>query len=371
MKKIYVKGYYGFKNLGDDIFFLVSQYIFKTYLKNFEPIYIGVNLPKTDVKFKVYIPKSQLKRRLLEMKIIFSVDYILYFGGSLFSSGGDNFKDIKYIFKKFKRFKNKLISFGISVGPFENDENFQSTKKLFERFLYLGVRDKKSINYLEEMKINNQFALSFDNAILLRQMFPSLIKNTPFNANRKVIGISLCKRESYENGDFSKEEQRILSIENTLLQLIQINSDLELKFFVFNGSEQKGDLEITKEFYQKFSKLVECEIYDYNLDTKTFLEKFTKVDFVFGVRLHSAVIAYTFDIPFILVEYHSKCTEFLETINYDSKYDLENPGENAKKIDFMMRNPSISDNIVKPGHYLDIIEEELIHLEKCLADGVE
>jgi hypothetical protein len=44
-KSIYFKGYFGFKNLGDDIFCVTADYICNNIWENTRPIFIGRDLP--------------------------------------------------------------------------------------------------------------------------------------------------------------------------------------------------------------------------------------------------------------------------------------------------------------------------------------
>ena len=97
----------------------------------------------------------------------------------------------------------------------------------------------------------------------------------------------------------------------------------EIILFVFNGNEENGDLEITNRFIKELSQLnIEITIVDYTSDTERFVSQFNKCDFILGVRLHSAILAYALKIPFILIEYHPKCTDFLNTIDYHYRFDL-------------------------------------------------
>lgn len=83
MKKIYFKGYYGYKNLGDDVFTITSQYLATVYGEDIETYYVGQNLPKIDLLNSKSITKgSNIVLNVKELMMMFKVDRIIYFGES-------------------------------------------------------------------------------------------------------------------------------------------------------------------------------------------------------------------------------------------------------------------------------------------------
>lgn len=359
MKKVYIKGYFGYKNFGDDLFLLTSSYIFSEVLEGITPVYIGTDLPILSDKSIVKKAKSNFIKKMIEFYIIFRVDYIIYFGGSLFSCGGLNPGNIKYIFRKINRFKGRLFTFGVSIGPFSSKKCYKTTEQLLSKFRYIGVRDEKSVELIDKMNITVEKNLTFDNAILLRQIYPSFIKKNVIN-NKYNIGISICKYETYQNGDIEIEKIRLNSIKETLQELIKVENNIKLNFYVFNGSDDIGDFDITKTFYSYFSEIVDCELINYSKDSYTFLESFLINDFIIGTRLHSAILAYTFEIPFFMVEYHSKCREFISTVKYDGLYQINDTLQNANIISNVL-NKKHSFNYIDPEYFLDI---QLCQIEK-------
>lgn len=67
MKKVYFKGYYGNKNLGDDVFTVTAAWICKNYWKNYVPIFIGKKLPVIEHQNIAVIEASGLKKRIIEL----------------------------------------------------------------------------------------------------------------------------------------------------------------------------------------------------------------------------------------------------------------------------------------------------------------
>lgn len=62
MKKIYFKGYYGYENLGDDIFTITAEWICNNYWVGFRPVFIGRSLPA----LSKYSIKYETKKNICE-----------------------------------------------------------------------------------------------------------------------------------------------------------------------------------------------------------------------------------------------------------------------------------------------------------------
>jgi len=347
VKNIYVKGYYGYQNLGDDIFVITADYIFGEYFKKSKGIIVGNHLPNT-YNLKIIKRKSKLMRRLSEFMNLINTHFILYFGGSVFFNGGSNIFNLKYWIRKYRKFQNKVIAYGNSIGPFLNDEDYKSAKSMLIKFRYIGVRDYKSLDILENMALDHsRYGFVFDNAIIIREMYPSLLKTKTSRKGKIEIGISLCRNTSNLLLQ-SKIENQIMS---TLDLIVEDNPNIKLNFFVFNGNDKLGDKTISIEFFNRYKNIVECSIIDYSTDTLSLINQLKQQDFILGIRLHSGILAYALDVPFILGEYHKKCTEFLRTI--EKKIWLtDNINENAKNI-MNIINGNINEEIVNPDFFLN------------------
>src|SRR5690606_37661150 len=83
------------------------------------------------------------------------------------------------------------------------------------------------------------------------------------------------------------------------------------------------------------------EILDYNKETRHVWNEISSCDFLISTRLHAAIFACFSNTPFMLNEYHRKCSDFLENVSFDR-------GLMAGDCDF--------DPLQKAGRILDILE---------------
>lgn len=362
MKKIYFKGYYGYKNLGDDIFTLSAEWICNNIWGNSKPIIIGENLPQVAQSTKKIIVKHGFMKNIIEFLVCIFSSKIIYFGGSLFTGGSTNYKDLKFYIKKIPFLYNKTGTIGTSIGPFKNEKAYMQIKDFLSKIKFIAVRDYSSENIVKEMNLEDKSCFSFDNAILIKEVFPSLKKRTQKQQDKVKIAISLCRYESYNNMDILKEKKREDAIKEFLNTLLQKNNIDEFVFIVFNGNPSVGDLAITREFNDYFSDKVNTEIVDYSEKTEGMLSEINDCDFLLGVRLHSGIVAYALEIPFMLIEYHNKCTEFLNTVNHNYRFDIDNVEETFSNFRVIIENKKIP-NIKEPDFFKEIMIKELKKIE--------
>ncbi len=366
MKKIYFKGFYGYKNLGDDIFTVTSEWICENLWSKRKPIIIGKDLPKLSTRTKKIEIKNEFLRRIVELIVCVFAHRIIYFGGSLFTGGGSGYKDLKFYIRKVPSFSRKTGTIGTSVGPFESEDDYKLTKDLLKKFKFISVRDYSSKHILEEMNIReDKQNFCFDNAILIKEVYPNLKINERKNGKLK-IAISLCHYERYKGKDLKNEKSREKAIKRFLNDVLEKYENIdEFVFIVFNGNPKIGDLGITEQFYDYYKGKIKSRIVNYSNDTENMINEMNDCDFVLGVRLHSAILAYALEKPFMLVEYHTKCTEFLNTINHNYRFDIINDSENLKNFGIIQKQKSIPD-IKNPNKFKEIMITDLKKLEKLI-----
>lgn len=370
MKKIYFYGYYGFKNIGDDVFCVVADWICNNIWENVKGVFVGQSLPKLSNHTETYSFYNENIVKIFKFINLFRADKIIYFGGSSLHSKPRGLIDIQRYLNKYEFFYNKLGAIGISIGPFKSKEDRNFIREFLKKFSFICVRDYESLKILEEIGISNKSSFCFDPAILISDVFPNL-KEKRCREHKKVkLAISLCHYERYVGGDLEKEKEREAAIESFLDEIIETNKNIsEIAFFIFNGNEFVGDEEITKYFYNKYKDKIKANLVEYTPDTEKFCQELNSCDIIFGVRLHSGILAYALKIPFILVEYHKKCTDFLNTINYSNRFNINDQQHNVQLFNNMVNsiiNNKIvygTENMIKPEYFKKILKDELAKIE--------
>lgn len=325
--KIFFKGYYGFENLGDDIFVHTIKWFAN---KNGYSYKIhGYNLPENTKGKKV---RNKIEKNLFDIYYALTCKRIIYWGGSTFEKNSSK-TDLKYYIMRIKFLRKKMLATGISIGPFKSTEEEKLLLDYIKDIDYVGVRDKKSMSY------DKSFEFTFDLAILTPQIFNIIEKEVN---KKKVVNINISNAKNLE--EYQELYKRFLI--NNKKQIKKIN------VIVFNPS----DYEISNKFYLDIKQYTDnVSLVKYTKDTMEMLKVIANSDLMLGNRLHSGIISYAYDIPFILNEYHEKCTDFVKTV--EQKYDYKEFERTLDKgIDHVIEQAS---NNKKSEYFRRILYQQL------------
>ena len=320
--KILFTGYYGFKNYGDDLFGIACVNGLKISGSDFVPAILSPPVSGTYAKYLV--PKmlgslytrqgfiGNILRALFMIYGCFRYSHVVLSGGSVVSSGSSfRIRYIQYCLAKLGLCR--LSAIGISVGPFSSEKDRVKAKLFINSLSYLTVRDKSSVKECNSMGVDIEAHLYND----LAGCAPLPVINT-VKAKNIILGVSICKYESIVAGDEKKERLRNLSIFDGISNFA-IKYDAKVKILILNSNEIMGDVGISEKLCDYLSgNGVTTEIVEYVNPVET-LKEISICDILFSVRLHGAISAYLLDVPFLLVEYHDKCKNFLDYIGFDKE----------------------------------------------------
>lgn len=317
--EILFTGYYGMKNTGDDAFVEVAAWGAQKYWNKNNNRFLGPNylLPTTIVPakgFPVSIPRSYDFQRSILIK---NTDYLISAGGSTIHSElkSGNIKSIALDLKQ-KFNKLKIGAIGVSLGPFKTIKDESSIKKYLQKIDFLAVRDQRSYDFASALQLPYKPVNAFDLAALLPEIYQPKTLDIE-NSIRKIVGISICPVESVHGGeDLDNEKRRNAKIVE-LIKTLDKRDDILFRFFIINGNDRNGDLHLTNEIINA-SNPKNFEVINYQRETKKMWSSVASCDFVLATRLHAAIFACFAEIPFMLIEYHKKCTDFLNNVGYSS-----------------------------------------------------
>ncbi|WKN44446.1 polysaccharide pyruvyl transferase family protein [Tunicatimonas pelagia] len=311
MKRILLKGYYGFGNLGDDILMKVSYTILKEKYPDASISIFSENTPNnpnfTDTaRFNHYI------RALLEneLPLVDWTDQSHY--DLLFNGGGGIYKDHSYgnwqyialnavarrlSPQRIRQLENSVrerankpspisfdrrVGFGLSIGPFRKSSP-SYVRKVSELGSYdeLFVRDEASMNFLKTTGFASNYYRTTDIAFLSDYWLPpSLTVNK--STDPRNIGVILL--DWHENNDIYFK-----NIKQVVKQLEQ--DGYEVSFFSF----QEGYDQRYQGFFQ--GKVIAWNPNKYSLEQFLFLLR--KQHLIITARAHGAIIGACLGVPSI------------------------------------------------------------------------
>lgn len=343
-KKILFTGYYGQKNTGDDAFVEVASWGAEKYWSSPDARFLAKKgrLPRTQLETKGYpisIPRSYSFQNQYLLK---NADFLISAGGSTIHSkmNVNNPKAMAVSLKK-KHGKIKIGGIGVSIGPFKTKEDEQAIQEYLKMLDFLALRDDFSYQYARTLQLPYEPINAFDLAALLPDVY-SFDEKIKIQHKKKIIGISVCPYESIH--PHLDTENEILRNERMirLIKEIEKLENVHFKFYVINGHENVGDLDLTNQTIQA-SRPESFEIIHYNPHTRFIWESISQCDFMISTRMHGAIFACFSSTPFMLNEYHRKCSDFLDDIGYEVDYRLHNnqfdEKEKAAQIIEIIQNP--------------------------------
>ena len=357
--KILFDGYYGYKNSGDDAFIEVSTWGSHTYWNSRENTFIGKSLPHTKHPYTGIRIKGKGLDRYYTYKEALRSDYYISAGGSTFNNhrlvSNRSFALAARIVNK----KLKLGAIGVSIGPFKNKENERSIIKYLQNLDFLSLRDQRSFDFASSFDLPYHPIKAFDLAALLPSVYShSKSKDIINDEDHRTIAISICNYERYVGGDLKKEASRNLFFKN-LVELLAQNKRIHFKLFIFNGHKTMGDYEVSKELISRLNPS-NLTIIPYLQDVKKTWNEIASCDFVLSTRMHASIFGCYAKIPFMLLEYHKKCTDFLEDVGQHSKYRIFDGDVDIKTISDRIQSILFDDHVYQSPTRL----EETIELAK-------
>lgn len=331
MKAVF-NGYYGMQNAGDDAFLEVAAWGARKYWGVDDCLFFSPELPQLQHPARAmhaFSGYGNFARALYELA---SADRFVSAGGSTFHSPLHRTDLRTYAaWKKRLRLPGRTGAIGISLGPYTSAEGERSIVRYLRSLDFLALRDQHSYELACSYQLPYAPVRAFDLAALLPDILPASVASRrlgPAEAasgrDYPVVGVSLCHYERYTGGDVRKEARRLAFVLQLLGQLRQ-RPGLRFRFFLFNGHPQMGDAAATQEVIDALEATgpLDYELVPYLANVAQTYAAIGDCDLLLSTRLHASIFACYAQVPFFLIEYHRKCSDFLEDVGQQAAYRLQ------------------------------------------------
>jgi polysaccharide pyruvyl transferase WcaK-like protein len=339
-KRILFCGYYGRKNTGDDVFCAVASWGANKYWSCNDINFYARDLPALPVPSKTAMTGTRFFKGQNQIELVGNLllrPTIVYAGGSLFYRRMERMSPGEIIKKGCKVLGLSVGAIGVSLGPYACEKDRMSVRELLCGFSFLALRDKCSYEDACDMDLPFKAIDSFD----LAGLFPNIYgDNRALHTERnssKIIGISVCPHESITGGDIRKEKKRLDAIIEALM-ILHDEVKVTLRLIVINGEDIYGDVLSTKYLLEKLDSTYDIEIIPYYPDPKVMWQYIESCDLMLSTRMHGGVMAYFSNTPFLMVEYHRKCTDFLDGIGIQNKYRIGDMEKSPRQVASLILN---------------------------------
>lgn len=323
--KITLNGYYGFANYGDELFNLTTVLAARRWWSGHRVDILGppVRGIEADYRVPAWFPTAlytapgifgKASRLGFLAGAMLRRDLLLYAGGSTLSTGS-TMKKIQRI--AAERNLTKFAAIGVSIGPFADAADEEEAARFLRKFTYLSVRDRRSVELLENMRIPVKPLLSRDLAGVLPLLLPP--ESAPQGAaGDPVLGIALCYFERLSGCDAAVEDRRNTALFEGIANFVK-RERVRVRIFCLNTNPHFGDEALSVELQRRLQRHgAEVEIVSSKDNLLGCWRGLGACKAVLSVRLHGAITAYLCGVPFALVEYHRKCADLVEDIGQPS-----------------------------------------------------
>lgn len=344
-----VSGYYGMKNFGDDVFVdtVLSASLFD-HARIASPPIPHTGTSDRDAAASYLLPRMLQAAhqnagfggkafRLAEAEIFTrQAQSIAFAGGSLFHG---NSRVMSRQVALATRRKIRLVAVGVSFGPFRSVAAQQRALRSVVAFDAILVRDELSYARLAAGGIEHSILMGD-----LAALHPSLqADSTPAERSDYAVfaPMDLLRSNEAQDAAFS-----------TLLQVL-VERNGRLVILALNAHPNLGDHECAK-MYARKGRLagLEVRVLSYgDLGLAETIGLLGRARAVVSTRLHGAIVPYLFGIPFMLVEYQEKCTQFLMDIGVPEAARATGHGRFTFLLGAWDGHPELSYPAMSPTRY--------------------
>lgn len=337
MKKIFLIGFYGYGNYGDDLLLKSIMIILNEI--NFDGIlYLPLeNDLHFDEKFSFQIIKISRMNFYELRRSIKDSDIIIFGGGNLFQSETSyrSFMYYHYIASLGIKFSKIILLLSQGFGSFSETRSIRKLKKILAYpKLYANLRDKTSFNFAK--KFSNNISLGVD-------IGPYPFINFPFKKTNKI---SVCLKEEHD-----------LDI---LTDFISAFEDFSISTLVINSSQ---DALRNYELVENIRKKTKLKADFPFKESQKITEEISQSKIIISDRLHSALIGIFFGGHTITFN-NVKNKRVLKNIREDYNFFYKNTSEIPfAYYDAISSNFNFSDMSVI---YREKLNETILNIKKLI-----
>lgn len=306
--KIVLFGYYGFRNLGDDLMLsVILDALSKKGCVGAINVIVQENYYGEFGRLRKasFLDGRSMLARARRVLLLLESDAAMWGGGTcLYESDSGNIKGVKNIYRNMKllRFFGKPYFFlGIGVGAIESRRGYQIIKSIINGCAHMNFRDERSLERAAAIRGSSNAKFSFGGDLFF--LLKDDLKGFSPGARSGEFRIGFCGVQQYEESD------RIVNA--CAESLNRIISDMKAKV-IFMPFHQ--GLENDNGFHKRICEMLPAgsyEIFD-DIGTSDIMSTFKTFDFVVGMRLHSVILADMLGIPNLAINYSPKVRYYVD-----------------------------------------------------------
>jgi polysaccharide pyruvyl transferase WcaK-like protein len=328
MKTWAITGFYGQDNFGDDLFCFVIANLMKKHGQRYFLqngfVKCRADLSKSALPFARIFNKQRgvlgAVHRL--MSVVFSMiraDCFVFGGGSLFGRYA-SYKQRRFASLMASILNRKLFAFCVSLGPFRSPAEESKYSAVLKKFDLVVTRDTASHKVAKRMSLNRSDAVDMVFAI-------QTIHEKKVPTEKKIV-LAL---------------HRLALVDEFLVQSSWLEAFDKVVILHLDDEAETIGARLYEGLSKSLSGKLSMRSYK-AMNLEDVLDEISSASFVITSKLHGAVTAAAYGVPFSLFEYQEKCTEFLVTLGGFDGY--LNFGDESV---FIRLTPQIFEKMIQPN----------------------
>jgi len=357
MKKVFIFGYYGFKNIGDEA---ILSSIIKT-LREINPS-IDISALSYNVKYteKIHNIKGVSRNDIREIiKAIKRCDLVISGGGSLLQDVTSNRSIIYYLglILMSKFYEKPVVFFSNGFGPVNKEWNRYLVRKIVNKVDKIILRDNDSKQLMQKIGITKEIDVTIDATYALDDIatdeLEKIIQEECIPGDKPLVGISVRPWVFSENfRDIMAEFADYI-----------VEKGFEVLFIPMQVPK---DSDLSKEIISKMKNKAYVLQKEYR--PQEILSIVGKLEILIGMRLHSLIFASIQGVPMLGIEYDPKIDSFLKIADQKNlgkveKLNLENL---YKEFDRVVRQHMVES--LKTQGIAELLKEKAEENKKLLLE---
>jgi polysaccharide pyruvyl transferase WcaK-like protein len=215
----------------------------------------------------------------------------------------------------------KVVLLAIGVGPLVTAAGREASRRVLQQADFLTVRDQQSAEPARELCPESSPAVTGDLAFLLPRLLPVPPPRCRKAISSKVLGVSLLAYSAMALGEKRNGNCPTAEILGAVLNdILGCYRDWSVKLFeFFSGSASYGDATVLRTLQSRIQYADRVSYRSYQGDFRRVYQELSQCDALLGMRFHSCLLADLVGLPFLMIDYHPKCTSLASRLELPEK----------------------------------------------------
>lgn len=372
-------GFHGQRSTGDDALACAISYgLWRRF--GCERYYIPaetVNLPVLPSPCRAVAPLAWMKRGRYrnDWRLKFSVresEIFLLAGGAILHEKND-YEGLSRLVDSARKHNRIVGGIGVSLGPFSSIKQYEACAGFLAKLDFITLRGFISHEIATSYTLPYEPLRTLDLAITLQDVFALSRSESECRSGEVRLGLAICDHHRLTLQDTSEDIRRRQAAVDTVKALAK-NIDLKVTLFEFSGHPTAGDRPTIDALNTALRDHVDVDIQHYHRDPSRMWRRIASMDVMVAMRYHANIFSYAAGVPFVMLDYHPKCTGMAADVGIPLELILDahdlDPVALEKSI-LLALSPDCPKPLVSPREALELAEKNFAPLEALLGRNVE